>query len=93
MSKLKPVLYGPQSKSVSPDPFQMTHHPIQVTNHMQTVNIYQQPQPGMTQTMGFGSIPKKIIMKKNRKRINSNNTNYLDQKYVEIQQIINKSQH
>jgi hypothetical protein len=64
----------------------MTHHPIQVTNHLQTVNIYQQPQPGMTQTTGFSAIPKKVIMKKNRKRILSNNNQqFLDQKYMEIQ--------
>ncbi len=31
-------------------------------------------------------------MKKNRKRILSNNNNFLDQKYAEIQSIINKSQ-
>ena len=67
----------------------MSHHPIQINN--QTISIYQQPQPGMTTSAGFGNIPRKVIMKKNRKRIMSNNNNFLDQKYAEIQQIINKS--
>ena len=46
----------------------------------------------MTTSIGFGNIPRKVIMKKNRKRIlSNNNNNFLDQKYAEIQQIINKS--